>query len=174
MPVKNWKVNGIFIWLSNIYFEFEPTKQENWQKMSPGKVLQPAVKMKVDELFLCWLSQPATQLILKDCLRRIKNKEKTEFGNADSGNSKNESFTSKNSNSKQCILGNTRLPLMSLSPPQLSTTLPLATPASSRNISNVRATHRSSGTKEVSLFLIRLICLIGTDFCVFGIGKLCK
>ncbi|OWK60846.1 Serine/threonine-protein phosphatase 2A regulatory subunit B'' subunit beta [Lonchura striata] len=117
--------------------------------MSPGKVLQPAVKMKVDELFLCWLSQPATQLILKDCLRRIKNKEKTEFGNADLGNSKNESFTSKNSSSKQCILGNTRLPLMSLSPPQLSTTLPLATPASSRNISNVRATHRSSGTKEV-------------------------
>uniref|UniRef100_A0A8C3TTP9 EF-hand domain-containing protein n=1 Tax=Catharus ustulatus TaxID=91951 RepID=A0A8C3TTP9_CATUS len=115
--------------------------------MSPGKVLQPAVKMKVDELFLCWLSQPATQLTLKDCLRRIKNKEKTEF-NADSGSSKNESFTSKNSNSKQCLLGDTRLPL-SFSPPQLSTTLPLATPASSRNSSNVRATRRSSGTKEV-------------------------
>ncbi|XP_030914213.1 serine/threonine-protein phosphatase 2A regulatory subunit B'' subunit beta isoform X2 [Geospiza fortis] len=117
--------------------------------MSPGKVLQPAVKMKVDELFLCWLNQPATQLILKDCLRRIKNKEKTEFGNTDSGNSKNKSFTSKNSNSKQCILGDTRLPLLSLSPPQLSTTLPLATPASSRSISNIRATRRSSGTKEV-------------------------
>ncbi|NXN88166.1 P2R3B phosphatase, partial [Bombycilla garrulus] len=117
--------------------------------MSPGKTLQPAVKMKVDELFLCWLSQPATQLTLKDCLRRIKNKEKTEFGNTDSGNSKNENFTTKNSNLKQCLLGDTRLPLMSFSPPQLSTTLPLATPASSRNISNVRATRRSSETKEV-------------------------
>lgn len=140
--------------------------------MSPGKILQPAVKMKVDELFLCWLSQPATQLILKDCLRRIKNKEKTEF-NAGSGNSKNESFSSKNSNSKQCLLGDTRLPL-SFSPPQLSTTLPLATPASSRNSSNVRATRRSSGTKEVSLFLTRFICLNGADFCVCSIGKLCK
>ncbi|RMC06710.1 hypothetical protein DUI87_16153 [Hirundo rustica rustica] len=118
--------------------------------MSPGKVLQPAVKMKVDELFLCWLSQPATQLTLKDWLRRIKNKEKTEFGNTDSGNSKNESFTSKDSSSKQCILGDTRLPLMSFSPPQLSTTLPLATPASSRNTSNVRATRRSLRTKESS------------------------
>ncbi|NXY05512.1 P2R3B phosphatase, partial [Pteruthius melanotis] len=140
--------------------------------MSPGKVLQPAVKMKVDELFLCWLSQPATQLTLKDCLRRIKNKEKTEFGNADSGNSKNESFTSKNSNSKQCILRDTRLPLMSFSPPQLSTTLPLATPANSRNISNVRGTRRSSGTKEVSLLDIRFICLNGTEFCVCAyVGK---
>ncbi|NWY31723.1 P2R3B phosphatase, partial [Pheucticus melanocephalus] len=117
--------------------------------MSPGKVLQPALRMKVDELFLCWLSQPATQLILKDCLRRIKNKKKTEFDNTDSGNSKNKSFTSKNSNSKQCILGNIRLPLLSLSPPQLSTALPLATPAGSRSISNVRAAHRSSGTKEI-------------------------
>lgn len=172
MPVKHWKVNGIFILLSNINFEFEPTKQGNW-KMSPGKVLQPAVNMKVKELFWYWFSQPVTQLTLNDRLRRIKNKEKTEFGNTDSRNSKNKSFTSKNSNSKQCILGDTILPL-SLSPPQPSTTLPLATPASSRNISNVRATRRSSGTKEVSLFLIRFICLNGTDFCVCGIGRLCK
>lgn len=121
--------------------------------MSPGKVLQPVLKMKVDELFLCWLSQPATQLTLKDCLRRIKNEEKTEIGSGDSGNSKNERFANKNSNSKQCMLGDTRLPLMSFNPPQLSTTLPLATPASSRNISNVRATRRSSGTRVVSLFI---------------------
>uniref|UniRef100_A0A8C3TWP1 EF-hand domain-containing protein n=1 Tax=Catharus ustulatus TaxID=91951 RepID=A0A8C3TWP1_CATUS len=107
--------------------------------MSPGKVLQPAVKMKVDELFLCWLSQPATQLTLKDCLRRIKNKEKTEF-NADSGSSKNESFTSKNSNSKQCLLGDTRLPL-SFSPPQLSTTLPLATPVQTKKEETLPPSH---------------------------------
>lgn len=121
--------------------------------MSPGKVLQPVLKMKVDELFLCWLSQPATQLTLKDCLRRIKNEEEMETGHGDSGNDKNERFANKNSNSKQCMLGDTRLPLMSFSPPQLSTTLPLATPASPRSISNVRATRRSSGTRVVSLFL---------------------
>ncbi|NXJ76232.1 P2R3B phosphatase, partial [Trogon melanurus] len=117
--------------------------------MSPGKVLQPVLKMKVDELFLCWLSQPATQLILKDCLRRIKNEEKKETGNGDSGNGKTERFTNKNSTSNQFILGDTRLPLVSFSPPQLSTTLPLATPANSRNTSNVRAARRSSGMRAV-------------------------
>lgn len=120
--------------------------------MSPGKVLQPVLKMKVDELFLCWLSQPATQLALKDCLRRIKNEEKAVISNGDSGNGKNERFANKNSNSKQCVLGDTGLSLMSLNPPQLSTTLPLATPATPRNVSNVRATRRSSGTRVVSLF----------------------
>ncbi|XP_013036148.3 serine/threonine-protein phosphatase 2A regulatory subunit B'' subunit beta isoform X1 [Anser cygnoides] len=116
--------------------------------MTPGKVLQPVLKMKVDELFLCWFSQPATQLTLKDCLRRIKNEEKTEIGNGDSGNSKNERFATKNSDSKQSILGDIRLPL-SFSPPQLSTTLPLSTSSSSRNISNVKGTRRSSGTRVV-------------------------
>lgn len=121
--------------------------------MSPGKVLQPVLKMKVDELFLCWLSQPGTQMTLKDCLRRIKNEEKTEIGSGDSGNGKNERFANKNSSSKQCIFGDTRLPLMSFSPPQVSNTLPLATPANPRNTSNVRTTRRSSGNRLVSLFL---------------------
>ncbi|KAM9021350.1 serine/threonine-protein phosphatase 2A regulatory subunit B'' subunit beta isoform 1-T2 [Ara ararauna] len=117
--------------------------------MSPGKVLQPVLKMKVDELFLCWLSQPATQMTLKDCLKIIKNESKTEIGSGDLGNGKNERFTNKNSSSKQCIFGDTRLPLMSFSPPQVSNTLPLATPANPRNTSNVRATRRSSGNRIV-------------------------
>lgn len=121
--------------------------------MSPGKVLQPVLKMKVDELFLCWLSQPATQLTLKDWLRRIKNEEKMETSNGDSGNGKNERFVNKNSSSKQSVLGDTRVPLMSFSPPQLSTSLPLATPANSRNTSTIRTTRRFSGSNAVSLFL---------------------
>ncbi|XP_062939201.1 serine/threonine-protein phosphatase 2A regulatory subunit B'' subunit beta isoform X2 [Cynocephalus volans] len=40
--------------------------------MAPGKVLQPVLKMKVDELFLRWLSEAGTQLMLQDCLRRIQ------------------------------------------------------------------------------------------------------
>ncbi|XP_075708672.1 serine/threonine-protein phosphatase 2A regulatory subunit B'' subunit beta isoform X3 [Rhinoderma darwinii] len=43
--------------------------------MPANKVLQPALKMKVDELFLYWLSETPTQLLLKDYLRRIKNGE---------------------------------------------------------------------------------------------------
>lgn len=39
--------------------------------MPPGKVLQPVLKMKVDELFLCWLSESSTQAMLQDCLQRI-------------------------------------------------------------------------------------------------------
>ncbi|XP_042724178.1 serine/threonine-protein phosphatase 2A regulatory subunit B'' subunit beta isoform X1 [Lagopus leucura] len=117
--------------------------------MPPGKVLQPVLKMKVDELFLCWLSQPTTQLMLKDCLKRIKNEGKTEIGSGDAGNSENERFTTKNSNSKQSILGDIRLPLMPFTPPQLSTSLPLATSTSLRNASNVKGTRRSSGTRVV-------------------------
>ncbi|XP_033094567.1 LOW QUALITY PROTEIN: serine/threonine-protein phosphatase 2A regulatory subunit B'' subunit beta-like [Trachypithecus francoisi] len=40
--------------------------------MPPGKVLQPVLKMKVDELFLYWLSEASTQRMLQDCLRRIQ------------------------------------------------------------------------------------------------------
>uniref|UniRef100_A0A8C8ZZX9 EF-hand domain-containing protein n=1 Tax=Prolemur simus TaxID=1328070 RepID=A0A8C8ZZX9_PROSS len=36
--------------------------------MPPGKVLQPVLKMKVDELFLRWLSESGTQLVLQECL----------------------------------------------------------------------------------------------------------
>ncbi|XP_024851171.1 serine/threonine-protein phosphatase 2A regulatory subunit B'' subunit beta isoform X1 [Bos taurus] len=44
--------------------------------MPPGKVLQPVLKMKVDELFLCWLSESSTQAMLRDCLRRIQMPER--------------------------------------------------------------------------------------------------
>ncbi|XP_053435484.1 serine/threonine-protein phosphatase 2A regulatory subunit B'' subunit beta isoform X1 [Nycticebus coucang] len=40
--------------------------------MPPGKVLQPVLKMKVDELFLRWLSEAGTQLMLQECLRGIQ------------------------------------------------------------------------------------------------------
>ncbi|XP_061844503.1 serine/threonine-protein phosphatase 2A regulatory subunit B'' subunit beta [Colius striatus] len=116
--------------------------------MSHGKVLQPVLKMKVDELFLCWLSQPATQLALKDCLRRIKDEEKVEIAGGNPGNGKNERFSNKNFNSKQCILEDTKLPLCLSPPQQLSSTLPLATPVSQRNPSHIR-TRRSSGNRAI-------------------------
>ncbi|KAL1773515.1 serine serine/threonine-protein phosphatase 2A regulatory subunit B subunit beta [Sigmodon hispidus] len=39
--------------------------------MPPGKLLQPCLQKKVDELFLRWLSDPDTQRALHDGLRRI-------------------------------------------------------------------------------------------------------
>ncbi|XP_029411974.1 serine/threonine-protein phosphatase 2A regulatory subunit B'' subunit beta isoform X2 [Nannospalax galili] len=44
--------------------------------MPPGKVLQPVLKMKVDELFLCWLSDAATQRMLRLSLQRIRTPER--------------------------------------------------------------------------------------------------
>ncbi|KAM5182578.1 serine/threonine-protein phosphatase 2A regulatory subunit B'' subunit beta isoform 2-T4 [Mantella aurantiaca] len=43
--------------------------------MPTNKSLQPVLKAKVDQLFLYWLSETPTQLLLKDYLRRIKNGE---------------------------------------------------------------------------------------------------
>ncbi|XP_063809159.1 serine/threonine-protein phosphatase 2A regulatory subunit B'' subunit beta-like isoform X1 [Pseudophryne corroboree] len=43
--------------------------------MPVNQVLQPVLKLKVDELFLYWLSETPTQLLLKDYLRRIKKGE---------------------------------------------------------------------------------------------------
>ncbi|CAK6431694.1 unnamed protein product, partial [Pipistrellus nathusii] len=40
--------------------------------MPPGKALQPVLKMKVDELFLCWLSEAGTQAMLRECLQSIR------------------------------------------------------------------------------------------------------
>ncbi|XP_026505036.1 serine/threonine-protein phosphatase 2A regulatory subunit B'' subunit beta-like, partial [Terrapene carolina triunguis] len=119
--------------------------------MPTGKVLQPVLKMKVDELFLCWLSQPTTQLMLKDCLRRIKNEEKTEIGSGDAGDSEPLTFTNKTSKSKQSMLDNLISPLVTpSSPPHLSTALPLGTSTSPRNLSNIRGIRRSTGTRTVN------------------------
>lgn len=51
--------------------------------MPPGKVLQPVLKMKVDELFLRWLSESSTQAMLQDGLRRIRAPADPEHGAGD-------------------------------------------------------------------------------------------
>uniref|UniRef100_A0A4X2L9D8 EF-hand domain-containing protein n=1 Tax=Vombatus ursinus TaxID=29139 RepID=A0A4X2L9D8_VOMUR len=117
--------------------------------MPTGKVLQPVLKMKVDELFLCWLSETNTQVMLKDCLKRIKNTERIDIGSGSTGDS--EPFlTTKIANSKQNILDNLMAPLVT--PSSLScasTALPLGTSTSSRSGPHVRGTRRSTGTRVV-------------------------
>uniref|UniRef100_A0A670IJ08 EF-hand domain-containing protein n=1 Tax=Podarcis muralis TaxID=64176 RepID=A0A670IJ08_PODMU len=111
-------------------------------------VLKPVVKMKVDELFLRWLSDASTQVMLKDCLRSITNKEKIEIGSGDARN--NEHILGHiNCVSKQSMLGNLMSTLTTTSPPHLSTALPLGTPTSPRSFSNIRGKRRSSSTKSV-------------------------
>uniref|UniRef100_A0A6Q2ZAW0 EF-hand domain-containing protein n=1 Tax=Esox lucius TaxID=8010 RepID=A0A6Q2ZAW0_ESOLU len=48
--------------------------------MPSPQVLQPVLKMKVDELFLNWLSEPKTQTILKDYLGLIKSGQSLDPG----------------------------------------------------------------------------------------------
>ncbi|XP_036601324.1 serine/threonine-protein phosphatase 2A regulatory subunit B'' subunit beta isoform X2 [Trichosurus vulpecula] len=117
--------------------------------MPSGKVLQPVLKMKVDELFLCWLSETNTQVMLKDCLKRIKNTERIEIGSGNAGDS--EPFlTTKIANSKQNILDNLMAPLVTPSSPSCaSTALPLGTSTSSRSGPHARGTRRSAGTRVV-------------------------
>lgn len=42
------------------------------EAMPPGKQLRPVLKLKVDELFLRWLSEAATQRALRECLRQAR------------------------------------------------------------------------------------------------------
>ncbi|XP_028846281.1 serine/threonine-protein phosphatase 2A regulatory subunit B'' subunit beta isoform X6 [Denticeps clupeoides] len=55
--------------------------------MPAPQVLQPVLKMKVDELFLYWLSESSTQELLKDCLRKVESGEATEFSDGHGINS---------------------------------------------------------------------------------------
>lgn len=119
--------------------------------MPAVKVLQPVLKMKVDELFLCWLSETTTQVMLKDYLRSITNEENIEIGSGDPGGNK-QFFSEINSVSKQTMLGNMLSPLIPTSPPVLSPALPLGTTSSPRRLSNSRGIRRSS-SKMVSIIM---------------------
>ncbi|XP_062982396.1 serine/threonine-protein phosphatase 2A regulatory subunit B'' subunit beta isoform X2 [Elgaria multicarinata webbii] len=116
--------------------------------MPAVKVLQPVLKMKVDELFLCWLSETATQVMLKDYLRNITNEEKIEIGSGDAGSNEH-LVTQIHCASKQSTLGHLISPLTPTSPSHLSTALPLGTPTSPRSFSNIRGIRRSSSTRSV-------------------------
>ncbi|XP_026522652.1 serine/threonine-protein phosphatase 2A regulatory subunit B'' subunit beta isoform X1 [Notechis scutatus] len=116
--------------------------------MPTVKVLQPVLKMKVDELFLCWLSETATQVMLKDYLRSITSEEKIEMGSGDAGD--NENILSQiNYVSKQSMLGSLMSPLTPTSSPHLSTVLPFTTPTSPRSYSGIRGKRRSSSSRNV-------------------------
>nr|XP_017536835.1 serine/threonine-protein phosphatase 2A regulatory subunit B'' subunit beta isoform X1 [Manis javanica] len=106
--------------------------------MPPGKVLQPVLKMKVDELFLCWLSESSTQTMLQDCLQRIKMPGRTEMGDGDSGQP-GPAVAAAGPACRQSVLDS----------PGASTALPLGTGSSPRLGSHVRGTRRSAGTRVV-------------------------
>ncbi|XP_044767576.1 serine/threonine-protein phosphatase 2A regulatory subunit B'' subunit beta [Neomonachus schauinslandi] len=113
--------------------------------MPPGKVLQPVLKMKVDELFLCWLSESSTQTMLQDCLQRIKMPGRTETGGGDAGQP-GPPLAAAASACKPAAFDSLGAP----SPAPASTALPLGAATSPRTGPPVRGTRRSAGTRVVS------------------------
>ena len=113
--------------------------------MPPGKVLQPVLKMKVDELFLCWLSESSTQAMLQDCLQRIKMPGGPEGVAGDAGQP-GPPFAAPALACRPRGLDGPGAP----SPSPASTAFPLGAASSARSGPPVRGPRRSAGTRVVS------------------------
>lgn len=119
-------------------------------KMPSPQVLQPVLKVKVDELFLNWLSDPGTQSVLKDFLDLIKSGEYNGLSSGNAQDKKSLSFNENNNVASQKNLSEKK-PLGTNSSPAPNSTLP------SRSSSNARVTgpngrvlRRSVSTKKVN------------------------
>lgn len=114
--------------------------------MPSPQVLQPVLKMKVDELFLNWLSDPTTQSILKDYLDLIKSGQPIELNVGDAQDKRSLSFNENNNVASQKNLAEKK-------PAPLST--PFSTPSTStlpsRSSSNTRMTGPSGRVLRRSL-----------------------
>ncbi|GAA6066650.1 serine/threonine-protein phosphatase 2A regulatory subunit B'' subunit beta isoform X1 [Tachysurus ichikawai] len=128
--------------------------------------LQPVLKMKVDELFLNWLSEPSIQEMLKGYLRKIKNGDELEF---EKGNS---NFTENNNIAPNCNVTERTSASLSApcSPP--SATLPSGSGSSNRAGPNSRALRRSVSVKKVLFWLCNNCCVFPIFCC--DIGSMCS
>uniref|UniRef100_A0A3Q1FWM6 Protein phosphatase 2, regulatory subunit B'', beta n=1 Tax=Acanthochromis polyacanthus TaxID=80966 RepID=A0A3Q1FWM6_9TELE len=121
--------------------------------MPSPQVLQPVLKMKVDELFLNWLSDPATQSLLKDYLDVIKSGQHIDFNSKDSPDKRSLGFNENNNVASQKNLVEKKpAPVSIASSPPSASTLP------SRSSSNTRVTgpngrvlRRSVSTKKAQV-----------------------
>ncbi|XP_051566179.1 serine/threonine-protein phosphatase 2A regulatory subunit B'' subunit beta isoform X3 [Myxocyprinus asiaticus] len=118
--------------------------------MATPQTLQPVLKMKVDELFLFWLSEPSTQAMLKDYLNKIKNGEEIELSCGDFQTRNTLVLTENNNNNIASKINATEKLNAALgtpcSPP--SATLPSASGSNNRAGLNARALRRSVSTKK--------------------------
>ncbi|XP_077072180.1 serine/threonine-protein phosphatase 2A regulatory subunit B'' subunit beta isoform X1 [Siphateles boraxobius] len=116
--------------------------------MASPQTLQPVLKMKVDELFLFWLSEPSTQAMLKDYLNKIKNGEEIDLSHSDFKSTSTLVLT-ENNNIASKINGTDRMTAAlgaQCSPPSAS--LPSASGSNNRAGVNARALRRSVSTKK--------------------------
>ncbi|KAF7215411.1 transcript variant X2 [Nothobranchius furzeri] len=107
-------------------------------KMPSQQLLQPVLKLKVDELFLNWLSDPETQAVLKDYLDLIKNGQYIDVG-SEAQDKKALSFNENNNVASQKNRAEKKpAPIGTPSATQPNSTLP------SRSSSNTRVTGPNS------------------------------
>nr|XP_019956292.1 PREDICTED: serine/threonine-protein phosphatase 2A regulatory subunit B'' subunit beta-like isoform X2 [Paralichthys olivaceus] len=121
--------------------------------MPSPQVLQPVLKMKVDELFLNWLSDPATQSQLKDYLDLIKSGQNIDLSSGDDQDKRSLSFKDNNNVASQRNLAEKRPAALSTpsSPPSAST-LPSGSSSNTRVTGpNGRVLRRSVSTKKAQV-----------------------
>ncbi|KAK9533104.1 hypothetical protein VZT92_005731 [Zoarces viviparus] len=120
--------------------------------MPSPQVLQPVLKMKVDELFLNWLSDTATQSLLKDYLDVIKSGQHIELSCRDGQDKRSLTFNENNNVASQRNLAEKKpLPLGTPSSPLSTSTLPSGSSSNTRVTGpNGRVLRRSVSTKKAS------------------------
>ncbi|XP_049449836.1 serine/threonine-protein phosphatase 2A regulatory subunit B'' subunit beta isoform X2 [Epinephelus fuscoguttatus] len=121
--------------------------------MPSPQVLQPVLKMKVDELFLNWLSDPATQSLLKDYLDLIKSGQPVELSSGDAHDKKSLTFNENNNVASQRNLVEKKpTPLGTPSSPPSASTLPSGSSSNTRVTGpNGRVLRRSVSTKKAQV-----------------------
>lgn len=126
--------------------------------MPSPQVLQPVLKMKVDELFLNWLSDPATQSLLKDYLDLIKSGRPVDLSRVDARDKRSFSLNANNNVASQMNLAEKKPgPLGATSSPPSTGALPSR---SSSNTSRAtgpssRVLRRSASTKKVIHLILK-------------------
>ncbi|XP_037343690.1 serine/threonine-protein phosphatase 2A regulatory subunit B'' subunit beta isoform X1 [Pungitius pungitius] len=121
--------------------------------MPSPQVLQPVLKMKVDELFLNWLSDTTTQSLLKDYLDIIKSGQHVDLSDRDAQDKRSLTFNENNNVASQKNLAEKKpLPLSTPSSPPSASTLPSGSSCNTRvSGPNARVLRRSVSTKKAQV-----------------------
>lgn len=124
--------------------------------MPSPQVLQPVLKMKVDELFLNWLSDPATQSLLKDYLDLIKSGQHVDLSSGDAQDKRLLTFNENNNVASQKNLAEKKhASLSGPSSPLSASTLPSGSSSNTRLTGpNGRVLRRSVSTKKVNCLTV--------------------
>lgn len=121
--------------------------------MPTPEILQPVLKMRMDELFLTWLSEPATQSMLKDYLDLIKCGQYADFCKGDVAEKTLLSFNENNNVASQKNQAEKKpAPLSTLSSPSSTSTLPSGSSSNTRVTGpSGRVLRRSVSTKKAQV-----------------------